>query len=227
MYQFFRCSVIKIVLPPRLDSNKLFGFCFYLSNFYPWELILISCHVSAPLFSIGLGFFWKWVAIVISFGSYVYISHEVCPTPVKNFMLLSCAYCGHFFVVACFCFCFVGDFCLFLFVIKMWLKAFLSLYILFAVWFIFSNTAVICDLSQEPRGHMCFWVLGQKNTFSSNPFPCVGSLFTAPPWSYLALDPSLTRLSSCGVKAAVIALSLLPSRNAASLHPRHEGSLLF
>lgn len=107
-------------------------------------------------------------------------------------------------------------FCLFLFVFKMCLKD--SLYIPLAVWFIFSNTAVTCYLSHELWGHMGLWVLGQQNTFSSYLFHCVRSLFPVSPWSYLMLDLSLTRLPSLGVKAGIIAPSLLPSRNSTSLH---------
>lgn len=57
------------------------------------------------------------------------------------------------------------------------------------------------------------------------------SLFTVSPShevsTQLGLDPSLTRLSSFGVEAGLIALPLLPSRNSTSLHTRHGGSLLF
>lgn len=116
---------------------------------------------------------------------------------------------------------------LFLFVFKICLKDCLILYILLAVRFIFSNTAVFCYMSHELWGHKCLWVLGQQNTSSSYPFHCVRSLFTITSWNYLVLDPSLTSLSSLGIEASIIALLLLPSRNSASLHTCFEGSLLF
>lgn len=57
-------------------------------------------------------------------------------------------------------------FCCFFLCLKCVWRA-LILYIPSAVWFIFSNTAVTCYLSHELWGHMCLWVLGQQNTFSS------------------------------------------------------------
>lgn len=185
MYQFFRCSVIKIVLPPRLDSSKLFGFCFHLSNFYLWEIILISCHVSKSAVQHQF-VFWKWVKIVICFGSYAYISHEIYPTPVKNFVLLSCAGCF---------------FSSFLFVCNQSMdkELFHTLYCLHSLPGSFS-AILPSSVSHELWGRRHLWVLGQQKELSSYPLPHERSPFTASPSLevsiLLGLDPSLMRLSS-------------------------------